>query len=51
MGSAEVEQCIVDEVASWVFDSPDGGEVDVVFPFIFGHAPSVACPAAPVAGP
>jgi hypothetical protein len=31
-----VEGCIVRQVRNWRFDQPDGGEVDVVFPFIFG---------------
>jgi TonB family protein len=36
MGNPSVEGCIVRQVRNWRFDAPDGGEVDVVFPFIFG---------------
>ncbi len=36
MGNAGVEGCIVRQVRRWRFDEPDGGEVDVNFPFIFG---------------
>lgn len=36
MSNARVEGCIVRQVRNWRFDQPDGGEVDVVFPFIFG---------------
>ncbi|MFO0681955.1 MAG: AgmX/PglI C-terminal domain-containing protein [Sandaracinus sp.] len=36
MGNPSVEGCIVRQVRNWRFDQPDGGEVDVVFPFIFG---------------
>lgn len=36
MGNPGVEGCIVRQVRNWRFDTPDGGEVDVVFPFIFG---------------
>jgi hypothetical protein len=36
MGNPGVEGCIVRQVRNWHFDQPDGGEVDVVFPFIFG---------------
>jgi hypothetical protein len=36
MGNPGVEGCIVRQVRNWRFDQPDGGEVDVVFPFIFG---------------
>lgn len=36
MGNPRVEGCIVRQVRNWRFDQPDGGEVDVVFPFIFG---------------
>ena len=38
MGNPGVEGCIVRQVRNWHFDQPDGGEVDVVFPFIFGSA-------------
>lgn len=38
MGNARVEGCIVRQVRNWRFPVPDGGEVDVVFPFIFGAA-------------
>jgi len=36
MGNARVEGCIVRQVRRWRFPQPDGGEVDVNFPFIFG---------------
>ncbi|MGE0785103.1 MAG: AgmX/PglI C-terminal domain-containing protein [Sandaracinaceae bacterium] len=36
MHNAGVEGCIVRQVRRWRFDQPDGGEVDVNFPFIFG---------------
>ncbi|MFN7698908.1 MAG: AgmX/PglI C-terminal domain-containing protein [Deltaproteobacteria bacterium] len=36
MDNARVEGCIVRQVRNWRFDQPDGGEVDVVFPFLFG---------------
>lgn len=36
MRNARVEGCIVRQVRRWRFDEPDGGEVDVNFPFIFG---------------
>ncbi len=36
MGNARVEGCIVRQVRRWRFPTPDGGEVDVNFPFIFG---------------
>ena len=36
MHNARVEGCIVRQVRRWRFDQPDGGEVDVNFPFIFG---------------
>ncbi len=36
MHNARVEGCIVRQVRRWRFPQPDGGEVDVNFPFIFG---------------
>ncbi|HJL15760.1 MAG TPA: AgmX/PglI C-terminal domain-containing protein [Sandaracinaceae bacterium LLY-WYZ-13_1] len=36
MHNARVEGCIVRQVRRWRFPQPDGGEVDVDFPFIFG---------------
>lgn len=36
MQNARVEGCIVRQVRRWRFPEPDGGEVDVNFPFIFG---------------
>lgn len=36
IGNARVAGCIVRQVRNWPFDEPDGGEVDVVLPFIFG---------------
>jgi TonB family protein len=35
MGNAKVEGCIVRQVKRWKFPEPDGGEVDVTYPFIF----------------
>ncbi|MGF1468383.1 MAG: AgmX/PglI C-terminal domain-containing protein, partial [Sandaracinaceae bacterium] len=34
--NARVEGCIVRQVRRWRFPEPDGGEVDVNFPFILG---------------
>ncbi|UJR78386.1 AgmX/PglI C-terminal domain-containing protein [Sandaracinus amylolyticus] len=36
MGNPRVEGCIVRQVRGWRFPQPDGGEVSVEFPFIFG---------------
>jgi hypothetical protein len=36
MGNPRVEGCIVRQVRTWRFPQPDGGEVDVHFPFVFG---------------
>ena len=36
MRNARVEGCIQRQVRRWRFPEPDGGEVDVTFPFIFG---------------
>jgi TonB family protein len=36
LGDAKVEGCIVRQVRKWRFPEPDGGEVSVVYPFIFG---------------
>nr|MDQ3037748.1 TonB family protein [Myxococcota bacterium] len=36
MGNPRVEGCIVRQVRGWRFPQPDGGEVTVEFPFIFG---------------
>jgi hypothetical protein len=36
MGNPRVEGCIVRQVRGWRFPQPDGGEVTVDFPFIFG---------------
>lgn len=35
LGDAGVEGCIVRQVKRWQFPTPDGGEVDVTYPFIF----------------
>ena len=35
LGDAGVEGCIVRQVKRWQFPLPDGGEVDVTYPFIF----------------
>ncbi|MEM9190167.1 MAG: AgmX/PglI C-terminal domain-containing protein [Myxococcota bacterium] len=36
LGNASVEGCIVRQVRRWRFPQPDGGEVSVTYPFIFG---------------
>lgn len=36
MGNPRVEGCIVRQVRGWRFPQPDGGEVTVEFPFLFG---------------
>jgi len=36
LGSGAVEGCIVRQVRRWRFPRPDGGEVNVTYPFIFG---------------
>ncbi len=36
MSNARVEGCIVRQVRNWRFPRPDGGEVTVTYPFIFG---------------
>ncbi len=36
LGNAGVEGCIVRQVRRWRFPQPDGGEVQVAYPFIFG---------------
>jgi len=36
MNNARVEGCIVRQVRRWRFPEPDGGEVSVTYPFIFG---------------
>ena len=35
LGDPKVEGCILRQIARWKFPEPDGGEVDVVYPFIF----------------
>jgi hypothetical protein len=35
LGDSKVEGCILRQIARWKFPEPDGGEVDVVYPFIF----------------
>jgi TonB family protein len=35
LGDAGVEGCIVRQVKRWQFPTPDGGEVDVTYPFLF----------------
>jgi hypothetical protein len=35
LGDAKVEGCILRQIQRWKFPEPDGGEVDVVYPFIF----------------
>jgi hypothetical protein len=34
--NGRVEGCMVRQIRRWRFPQPDGGEVDVDFPFIFG---------------
>jgi len=36
INSAKVEGCVLRQIKRWQFPKPDGGEVDVVYPFIFG---------------
>ncbi len=36
LGDPRVEGCIVRQVRKWRFPQPDGGEVSVMYPFIFG---------------
>ncbi|MBX3251038.1 MAG: energy transducer TonB [Myxococcales bacterium] len=36
LNNARVEGCIVRQVQRWRFPEPDGGEVNVTYPFIFG---------------
>lgn len=36
MNSAKVEGCVLRQIKRWQFPKPDGGEVDVVYPFLFG---------------
>jgi outer membrane biosynthesis protein TonB len=36
MNNAGVEGCLVRQVKKWHFPKPDGGEVQVMYPFIFG---------------
>jgi outer membrane biosynthesis protein TonB len=36
LNNAGVEGCIVRQVKKWRFPKPDGGEVSVMYPFIFG---------------
>lgn len=35
LGSPKVEGCVLRQIKRWQFPKPDGGEVDVVYPFIF----------------
>lgn len=35
LGDPKVESCILRQIARWKFPQPDGGEVDVVYPFLF----------------
>jgi hypothetical protein len=36
LNNSSVEGCIVRQVRKWKFPKPDGGEVSVMYPFIFG---------------
>lgn len=36
LGNATVEGCLVRQVQKWRFPKPDGGEVSVMYPFLFG---------------
>jgi hypothetical protein len=38
LGDPGVEGCILRQVKRWKFPEPDGGEVDVVYPFLFGRS-------------
>jgi hypothetical protein len=35
LGDGKVEGCILRQIQRWKFPEPDGGEVDVVYPFLF----------------
>jgi hypothetical protein len=35
LGSPKVEGCVLRQIKRWQFPKPDGGEVDVVYPFLF----------------
>jgi hypothetical protein len=35
LADPKVESCILRQIARWKFPEPDGGEVDVVYPFLF----------------
>jgi outer membrane biosynthesis protein TonB len=34
LGNARVEGCMARQIKRWVFPKPDGGEVDVTYPFL-----------------
>lgn len=36
LGNASVEGCLLRQVKKWHFPKPDGGEVNVKYPFVFG---------------
>jgi TonB family protein len=36
LNNSGVEGCIVRQIRKWHFPKPDGGEVSVMYPFIFG---------------
>jgi TonB family protein len=36
LNNSGVEGCIVRQIKKWHFPKPDGGEVSVMYPFIFG---------------
>jgi outer membrane biosynthesis protein TonB len=35
LNSAKVEGCVLRQIKKWQFPKPDGGEVDVDYPFLF----------------
>ncbi|MFI5309094.1 MAG: AgmX/PglI C-terminal domain-containing protein [Polyangiales bacterium] len=38
LGDPGVEGCILRQIKRWKFPEPDGGEVDVLYPFLFGRS-------------
>ncbi len=38
LGDSGVEGCILRQIKRWKFPEPDGGEVDVLYPFLFGRS-------------
>ena len=36
LGNDDVESCLVRALANWKFPKPEGGVVEVIYPFVFG---------------